>query len=161
MRNTRGFTLIEVLVALIVVGLGMLAVIRAVNQTVNNTGYLRDKAIAHWVAMNQLTTTRLNTVPPSNTDSEGDVDMAGSSWHWRMNVTPVDPDIQRIEVKVAPKGADPDSSVDTVFGLYGKSFAPSANLPGWDFSMNVAPPGASGSSSSASSTSSAVPGPLN
>ena len=57
--SASGFTLIEVLVALIVVGLGMLAVIQTVSQTANNTSYIRDKTIAHWIAMNQLTKVRL------------------------------------------------------------------------------------------------------
>jgi len=40
--RTRGFTLIEVLAALVIVGLGMLAVIQAVSQTASNSTYLRE-----------------------------------------------------------------------------------------------------------------------
>src|SRR5688572_7972969 len=58
-HHQRGFTLIEVVVALIVVSLGMLAVIETVGSTARNNGYLREKTIAHWVAMNKLTETRL------------------------------------------------------------------------------------------------------
>ena len=47
--KAAGFTLIEVIVALVVIALGMLGVIQAVSQTASNTGYLRDKTIAHWV----------------------------------------------------------------------------------------------------------------
>lgn len=162
MRRSEGFTLIEVLAALIIVALGMLAVIRAVNLTVSNTSYLRDKTIAHWVAMNKLTETRLNTAAPSEGDSDGDVDMAGVTWHWRMTVTNMDDYIQRIEVKVAPKTASPDSSMDTVFGLYGKSFAPSTPMT-WDFNAGgINPNGTntSGQSSSTSSNPNPLPGPL-
>ena len=51
LRHPRGFTLIEVMVALVVIALGMLGVIQAVSQTASNTGYLRDKTVAHWVYM--------------------------------------------------------------------------------------------------------------
>jgi general secretion pathway protein I len=160
-QRFSGFTLIEVLAALVIVAIGMLAVIRAVNQTVSNTSYLRDKTIAHWVAMNKLTETRLNISPPANDTSEGDVDMAGATWHWRMVVTAVDPNISRIEVKVSAKGAAEDSSMDTVFGLYGKSFAPGTPAY-WDFNPNApnGNPNNGASSSSSSASSKAVPGPL-
>ena len=48
----RGFTLIEVLAALVIVALGMLGVIQAVTQTARNGTYLREKTLAHWIAMN-------------------------------------------------------------------------------------------------------------
>ena len=140
MRRNSGFTLIEVLAALIIVGLGMLAVIRAVNQTVNNTSYLREKAIAHWVAMNKLTEARLSLSPPANESSDGNVDMAGVSWRWRMTVNQLGPGIQQIEVKVAHKEAAADSSMDTVIGLFGSSFAP-GNPANWDYGAGGNTPG--------------------
>ncbi|HTE41188.1 MAG TPA: type II secretion system minor pseudopilin GspI, partial [Steroidobacteraceae bacterium] len=72
-----GFTLIEVMAALIIVSLGMLAVIQAVSQTANNTAYLREKTIAHWVAMNRLTEFRLTQQSPPIGESSGEVEMAG------------------------------------------------------------------------------------
>jgi general secretion pathway protein I len=166
MRRSNGFTLIEVLAALIIVGLGMLAVIRAVNQTVNNTSYLREKAIAHWVAMNKLTETRLSMSAPANDSSDGDVDMAGMSWRWRMTVNQLGPGIQQIEVKVAHKEAPTDSSMDTVIGLYGSSFAP-GNPANWDYTaggINPNPGGATPSVTNGGNTSAPSKpsvGPLN
>ena len=49
------FTLIEVIVALVIIALGMLGAITAVSQTASNSAYLREKTLAHWVAMNRLT----------------------------------------------------------------------------------------------------------
>ena len=47
-RLVHGFTLIEVIVAMIVIGLGMLGLNDAEHaQTANNSDYLRDKTIAH------------------------------------------------------------------------------------------------------------------
>lgn len=164
MRRNNGFTLIEVLAALIIVALGMLAVIRAVNQTVSNTSYMREKTIAHWVAMNKLTETRLSNVAPSTGDSDGDTEMAGITWRWRMTVVKMDDYIQRIEVKVAPRDAGEDASMDTVMGLYNiRSFAP-ATPASWDFNAGGInpnnPANGGGASSSAPSNPNHTPGPL-
>jgi type II secretion system protein I len=76
-QSNAGFTLIEVLVALVVVGLGMLAVIQTVSQTASNTSYIRDKTIAHWIAMNQLTQVRLQPSAPPIDKSSDELEMAG------------------------------------------------------------------------------------
>lgn len=124
----QGFTLIEVMAALVVVGLGMLGVIQAVNQTVNNTSYLRDKSIAHWVAMNRLTEARLVGGAPSIDTTSGTAQMAGREWRWTMTVNETTADsMLRIDVSVAPAEAQKDASLATVSGFYGKAVAPAAS----------------------------------
>lgn len=124
-ERTAGFTLIEVLVALIVVGLGMLAVIQTVSQTANNTSYIREKTIAHWIAMNQLTRVRLEPNAPPIDKSSDEVEMAGRDWRWTMEVkqTPIE-SIRRIEVSVRPSEAPDKSSLAYVTGFYGTAIAP-------------------------------------
>ncbi|HEX2583926.1 MAG TPA: type II secretion system minor pseudopilin GspI [Steroidobacteraceae bacterium] len=153
----KGFTLIEVLAALIIVGLGMLAVIRAVNQTINNTNYLREKAIAHWVAMNKLTDVRLSMSPPSNGSSDGDVDMAGIAWRWRMTVSELMPGLKSIEIKVAPKDAGADASMDTINGTYGTAFSPSSPAM-WDYNSGIGP---GGNPNNPQNPGNQTPGPIN
>jgi len=123
--RTAGFTLIEVLVALIVVGLGMLAVIQTVSQTANNTSYIREKTIAHWIAMNQLTKVRLEPSAPPIDKSSDEVEMAGRNWRWTMEVkqTPIE-SIRRIEVSVRPSEGPEKSSLAYVTGFYGTAIAP-------------------------------------
>ena len=122
---TAGFTLIEVLVALIVVGLGMLAVIQTVSQTASNTSYIREKTLAHWIAMNQLTKVRLEPNAPALDKSSDEVEMAGRKWRWTMEVkqTPVE-SIRRIEVSVRPSEAPEKSSLAYITGFYGTAIAP-------------------------------------
>ena len=124
-RIARGFTLIEVIVALVVVSLGMLGVIQAVSQTAGNSGYLRDKTLAHWIGMNRLTEVRLQKTAPSVDKSSDEVEMAGRRWKWTMNVTQTQVEtIRRIDISVRPADADEDSSLASVSGFYGTAVAP-------------------------------------
>lgn len=128
LREQGGFTLIEVVVALIVVSLGMLAVIETVGGTARNSGYLREKTIAHWVAMNKLTEVRLLPNAPGIDKSSDDVKMAGREWRWTMEVkqTPVE-SIRRIDISVRPADAPEKSSMASVSGFYGMAVAPAGS----------------------------------
>jgi general secretion pathway protein I len=130
----RGFTLIEVLAALVIVSLGMLGVITAVGQTASNTTYLRDKSLAHWVAMNRLTEARLQRTVPAIDKTSDEVEMAGRRWRWTMEVTqtPVE-SIRRIDVSVRPIEADEKSSMASVTGFYGSAISPPGTITiDWD-----------------------------
>ena len=116
----RGFTLIEVLAALVIVALGMLGVIEAVTQTARNGTYLRDKTLAHWIAMNLITEQRLQSSPPEVTKSSDEVEFAGQRWRWTMVVTQTQVDsLRRMDVSVRRAEAPEDSSLTTVTGFYG------------------------------------------
>ena len=121
----RGFTLIEVMAALAIVTIGMLAVILAVTQTASNNAYLRDKAVAHWVAMNQLTQLRLQAQPPPTGDTSGETEMGGRRWHWTTRVSPTDvASMRRIDVGVRPaEDSDGDGQLASITGFYGAKIA--------------------------------------
>lgn len=139
----NGFTLIEVLAALIIVALGMMAVIQAVSQTASNSTYLREKTIAHWVALNQLTETRLQRTPPKVDETSDEVEMAGREWRWTMTVTqtPVE-SMRRIDISVRPADASSESSMASVTGFYGAAIAPPGSaLIDWDGLIPANQPG--------------------
>jgi general secretion pathway protein I len=142
----RGFTLIEVLAALVIVSLGMLGVIQAVGQTASNSAYLRDKTVAHWVALNRLTEVRLQKAAPKVDKTSDEVEMAGRRWRWTMNVaqTPVET-IRRIDISVRPAEANEKSSLATVTGFYGTAIAPpGSTLISWLGEDQGGRPGAPG-----------------
>jgi len=117
---TRGFTLIEVLAALVIVALGMLGVIQAVTQTARNGTYLREKTLAHWVAMNVITERRLMPAPPDVAESSDDVEFAGQLWRWTMNVTQTEVEsLRRMDVSVRPTDRPDSEALVTVTGFYG------------------------------------------
>ena len=145
-RTAQGFTLIEVIVALVVIGLGMLGVIQAVSQTAGNTGYLRDKTIAHWVAMNRLTEIRLQKTAPAVDKTSDEVEMAGRRWKWTMKVTqtPVET-IRRIDISVRPSDAKEGVSLASVIGFYGTAVAPPGSaLIAWQGAGGGGPQGEQG-----------------
>ena len=116
----RGFTLIEVLAALVIVALGMLGVIQAVTQTARNGTYLREKTLAHWVALNVITERRLQPSPPEVSESSDEVEFAGRRWRWTMRVTQTEVEsLRRMDVSVRPADAPDGSALETVTGFYG------------------------------------------
>jgi len=144
--RARGFTLIEVLAALVIVALGMLGVIEAVSQTASNDAYLRDKTIAHWIAMNQLTMMRLAPQPPKIDKTSDEVEMADRHWRWTMVVTqtPLE-SVRRIDISVRPQDADEKSSLASVTGFYGAAIAqPGTTLIQWQDADNAQGPGGNG-----------------
>jgi general secretion pathway protein I len=136
MRSPRGFTLIEVLVALAIVAIGMAAVLGTLTSSANTISYLRDKTFAQWVALNQIATLRISGQMTPTGNSDGNIDFAGRSWHWRREVTATQvPGVVRIDVKVRPaevKADDDNGWFTTVSGIQGDAVGvPNGYLPDW------------------------------
>jgi len=64
-HNARGFTLLEVLIALAVLAIGMIAVIGTAGTSTRTAAELKEETFAHWVAMNELASLRLSANWPS------------------------------------------------------------------------------------------------
>ncbi|HEX2238999.1 MAG TPA: type II secretion system minor pseudopilin GspI, partial [Gammaproteobacteria bacterium] len=72
MKTVRGFTLLEVLVALAVIAIALASIIKVVGTGAANAGYLRDKTFAHWVAANRLVQMQIrNNALPSSVPNVG------------------------------------------------------------------------------------------
>lgn len=124
----RGFTLIEVLAALVIVALGMIAAIQAVTQSARNGVYLRDKTLAHWIGMNVLTERRLQPSPPDVAESTGRVEYAGQLWQWSMKVTQTQvSSLRRMDIRVRRADAPEETSLASVSGFYGTAIGGAAS----------------------------------
>ena len=132
----RGFTLIEVLVALAIAAIGLAAVLATVTNATRSTVYLRDKTFATWIALNQITETRLGTALPSVDRTDGEVDYAGEKWKWRRTVTQTEvPGMRRLDISVRFASAADDAWLTTVTGFVGRTQLASQPSPTqWDVS---------------------------
>jgi len=103
----RGFTLIEVLVALAVLTIALSAVMRTLSQSIDLTADLRDRNIALWVAQNRLAEHQIRNDWPAQDTTDGTSEMAGREWRWREQVagTP-EPALRRIEIEVRAAHGD-------------------------------------------------------
>jgi len=139
--RAAGFTLIEVLAALVIVALGMLGVIEAVSQQARNGAYLREKTIAHWIAMNVVTEQRLQLAPPPVADSSDEVEFAGQRWRWSMRVTQTEvQSLRRMDVSVRPAEARDDVVLASVTGFYGSAVgAAGGGTIAWNGAGGAAP----------------------
>jgi len=101
-RSRRaGFSLIEVLVALAVLAIALAAVTKTASESARNAGYLRDKTMADWVAMNRITEMYALNEWPAVGRRQGAEPMGGRDWEWTTQVSDTaDEDIRRVEVEV-------------------------------------------------------------
>jgi general secretion pathway protein I len=98
-RYAQGFTLLEVLVALAVVAIALAAAVKAAGENAVNTAYLRDKTLAHWVAMNKVAELQLAATWPAPGVSHGQVSLARREWRWQAEVENTDdPSVRRLRV---------------------------------------------------------------
>jgi general secretion pathway protein I len=82
MSRARGFTLVEVLVALMIVAIALAALMIAVSGTARTSGYLRDKTLAQWIAMNRITEVRLNVTQFGQNTDTGEITFGNRKWHY-------------------------------------------------------------------------------
>lgn len=100
-RTTRGFTLLEVLIALTIISLSLGALISTSGSQAGSAGYLKQKTIAHWVAMNEIAQLQIENAFPGKGDSKGSTQMAGIEWYWTRTVKETeDENSRQVEIKI-------------------------------------------------------------
>jgi len=119
-RRQRGFTLLEVMVALVIVALGLMAAFGQVNQSLTVASRLREKTLANWVAVNQMTRLRLLGEFPAIGTRSDEVEMARTTWRYTIKVvkTPLAA-LRRVDISIA-FGDRPDAVVTTLTGFLGR-----------------------------------------
>jgi len=101
MITARGFTLIEVLVALLVFSIIATVAAQMSSQYISTYERVRDKTFAGWVADNRINELRLQEELPSVSVNTDEVDYGPFRWQVQTSViNTLDPAIRRIEVAV-------------------------------------------------------------
>jgi general secretion pathway protein I len=115
MRPARGFTLIEVLVALAIVAVALGAGLRAAGVLTDNAQRLADVMAAQWCAENQLTNLRLARVFPGVGDADFSCDQLGRSYPGRLVTRPTpNPSFRRVDAIVNDAEGHPLLTLSTV-----------------------------------------------
>lgn len=109
MKRARGFTLLEVIVAVAILAIAMGAIISGMASHASNAGELRDRTVALWVAHNRMSEIELAPEWPDTGRSDGDVKMGGAEWRWFAEIKDTeDPELRRVDLRVRLQGGEAD-----------------------------------------------------
>lgn len=117
-KSTAGFTLIEVLIALAILAIALVAIIKVSGQSIEESYAIKQKLAAHWVAMNALARVQTGLVDlAKDSNPSGDESMLGENWLWKIAVDPeaVSSSYARVTVTVSKK--DQDQNLETLQGF--------------------------------------------
>lgn len=98
----RGVTLLEVMLALVILAVSGLSVMKAASEALNNQTYLEQKTLALWVASNHLTELRLEKQWPGESWKKNSEEFSGVTWYLRSKlVATANDDFKALDVEVS------------------------------------------------------------
>ena len=129
--GVRGFTLVEVMVALAIVAFSLTAVAASMGQMIDTSNTMRERTYASWIAQNKIAELRLANVIPEVSSTSGETDFANSTWAWRAVVSETGVEnLFRVDVSVSHAGSD--DVVRMVTGFIGEPIAPGQSNRSWN-----------------------------
>jgi general secretion pathway protein I len=130
-RRTGGFTLLEVMVALAIVSIGLIAVFNGIIQMAHSTSMLRERALADWIAMNTISEIRISRDFPDVGRFDGSTEFAGRQWRWEATVSETGVnDMRRIDMAVAYEDR-PEDAITIMTGFVSRGFDGLATRIDW------------------------------
>jgi general secretion pathway protein I len=104
---TRGFTLLEVLVALAIIAIALTAAVRASGVSLDSSAQVRERMFATWIAQNRLAELTARHEFPALGRHGGEATQAGRKFTWEEIVAPTpSDDFRRVEIQVRAAGQD-------------------------------------------------------
>lgn len=108
MARRRGFSLLEVLVALAILALAMAALVRTAGLEARSVAESRERVQAQWIASNLIAEARIQSIAPAIGSRSGSLEFGDRRWAWRMEVADTGAgSIRRLDVSVGPEGEPP------------------------------------------------------
>ena len=121
----KGFTLLEVMVALFFAAIALTTLVKGSAENVNNANYLRDKTFSQWVAVNKINEWRVQKLFPPVGKTSGQQMMGKEEWYWVAQVINTEnKDIRRVEISVykdEEKKENKDQSIIRLVSFLSKS----------------------------------------
>lgn len=113
-----GFTLLEILIALVILALSLSATIKAVSDFTLNQAYLRDRTMAIWVARNVMVEHHVEAPWPKPGERKGSMDMSSREWRWLARYSGTDEaDLLRIDIEVRPQDSEDEEPLAVLSGF--------------------------------------------
>lgn len=105
MQNKAGFTLIEVLIALVILSIALTAIIKSTSQNIKDTLYVQKKTIALWVGNQVMNEILVGLRKPPFAKIKDKTIMLNEEWAWEAFAKPTpNQHIQEINVDVSQRG---------------------------------------------------------
>lgn len=99
--NCRGMTLLEVMVAMVLLAVAGLALLGTSGGQLQHLSRLEQQQLAYWLADNQLKRLQLQPQWPDERWHYGESEMAGQRWYWRWRgVSTSQPRLRALEIEV-------------------------------------------------------------
>lgn len=88
LKRNNGFTLIEILIALVILAIAFMAVLRTTQSNISSAIHVKNALASDWVAMNVYSEVQLGIIqlPKSNSSVEGTMSMLQSDWNWKISL---------------------------------------------------------------------------
>ncbi len=88
-RKSKGFTLLEVMVALMILAVVLLSLLRITALQANHLQYLEQKNTAQWIALDTIAKIQVGLIPISNSQNvmQGETYQLNRNWYWQVHFT--------------------------------------------------------------------------
>ena len=116
----QGFTLLEVMIAVLILALALVALVRTTALEASALTQVRESTYAQWVAANVIAEVRLGEGFPEQGRRSGRTEMANRGWRWQLEVSATqEPAIRRLDVSVYVDDAGAQARDEAVARLSG------------------------------------------
>lgn len=118
--ETDGFTLVEVLVALVITGICAAVAVGKTTESSSHYRVLEERTYASWVAQNEIAKHRLSKTPPAPGGDSNIVEMGRREWQVDSQITEIeDGNLYKVLIEVSPNRLSNGNGKTNTFSMSG------------------------------------------